>query len=336
MIRLSIIIVLLLSTTTLLTAQDIHYSQFYNSPLTLNPALTGKTDGSFRVSANYRNQWFGVSSEGATYSTPSVSFEKPFRFENNDMLGAGIVLINDQSSAGRLSNFTAMLSAAYHKSLDRNGNHYISVGVQGGYTQKRLDFANLKFASQYEDVGGWQHNPNLPSLENIPDNNVDNFDFQAGILWNSTFGDRFSVYAGFSMFHILEPEQNFTDGSTLALPRRNVAHGGIDLAFSERFSLLPSVIWMQQAKAEQLNAGLAAAISFSDDAVFYIGGYYRLDDAVIPYTAIDIKGFRLGLSYDVTVSELNQSGGSLELSLSYRGRYVPVPAASPELFAPRF
>ncbi|TVR79206.1 MAG: type IX secretion system membrane protein PorP/SprF [Chitinophagaceae bacterium] len=317
-------------------AQDIHYSQFYNSPLTLNPALTGKTDGSFRVNVNYRNQWFGISSEGATYETPSISFEKPIRVGKNDVFGLGVVLVNDQSSAGRLTNFSAMLSTAYHKSLDQNGRHVISLGLQGGYAQKRLDFANLKFASQFENIGGWQHNPGLPSLENIPETNVGNFDMQAGLLWTSRIGSNVLAYAGFSMFHVLEPEQNFTDGSTLKLPRRNVVHAGADFALSDRFSLLPSVIYMQQAKVDQLNAGLAAAIDFNEESALYLGAYYRIDDAVIPYAAFELRGFKLGLSYDVTVSELNQTNGSIELSLSYTGRYTPMPEAKPSLFAPRF
>ena len=38
-------------------AQDPAFSQFFASPLTLNPALTGKFNGTLRVAGNYRNQW---------------------------------------------------------------------------------------------------------------------------------------------------------------------------------------------------------------------------------------------------------------------------------------
>ncbi|HOA38555.1 MAG TPA: type IX secretion system membrane protein PorP/SprF, partial [Flavihumibacter sp.] len=40
--------------TTALKAQDPHFSQFFASPLTLNPAYTGKFNGTVRVSGNYR------------------------------------------------------------------------------------------------------------------------------------------------------------------------------------------------------------------------------------------------------------------------------------------
>ena len=38
------------------SAQDPHFSQFFSSPLTLNPAFTGKFFGTYRVAGNYRNQ----------------------------------------------------------------------------------------------------------------------------------------------------------------------------------------------------------------------------------------------------------------------------------------
>ena len=53
-------------------SQDIHYSQFYSSPLTLNPALTGVNDCTYRIAAMYRNQWQSVTDP---YQTPSISFD---------------------------------------------------------------------------------------------------------------------------------------------------------------------------------------------------------------------------------------------------------------------
>ena len=55
---------LLLTNSFMLTAnsQDLHFSQFMNSPLLINPANTGFIpDGDFRLGANYRNQWASVS-----------------------------------------------------------------------------------------------------------------------------------------------------------------------------------------------------------------------------------------------------------------------------------
>ena len=47
--------------------QDFHFSQFYASPLNLNPALTGSTELS-RFGVNYRKQWPGLSYDFNAYS----------------------------------------------------------------------------------------------------------------------------------------------------------------------------------------------------------------------------------------------------------------------------
>ena len=58
---------------------------------------------------------------------------------------------------------------------------------------------------------------------------------------------------------------------------------------------------------------------YSQDAYFGFGAYYRLKDALIPSFLIDWRGFKFGVSYDVTLSTMRKaySGGSLEFSLSY-------------------
>src|SRR5271155_4959484 len=84
-------------------AQDIHYSQFYASPLTLNPALTGVNDCRYRLSIMYRNQW---SSIPAPYVTPSISFDinslAPKLMKNAGVLSAGLLIYDDKSGDGHL------------------------------------------------------------------------------------------------------------------------------------------------------------------------------------------------------------------------------------------
>src|SRR5437773_12412710 len=84
-----------------LFAQDFHFSQFYNSPLTLNPALTGKMDGVFRLAVNYRNQWFTLTNTQTAYATYAGSFDAPINFGKN-ALGLGLVVVNDRAGEGVL------------------------------------------------------------------------------------------------------------------------------------------------------------------------------------------------------------------------------------------
>lgn len=316
-------------------AQDIHFSQFFNSPLTLNPALTGKMNGAYRVGFIYRNQWFQSSATGTPFITYSGSVDAPIRFKN-DALGLGLVAYHDNAAEGALKTTNVMASVAYHKALGKDAKHSISLGTQLGFYQKRLDPGNFRFENQFG--GGTIYDPTAPTGENLGDSKG-LFDLNVGLHWNSLIGKRSAIYAGGSMFHILAPEVNLVNSQPFNLPRRIVANGGLDLGLGEKFSLLPSVFFQYQDKAKELNAGLAAAYAFNQSFTWYLGGYYRFAEvAPIAYTAFEFKGFRLGLSYDFPLSGIKNfnNPGSIEMSLLFVGKAKELPNPSSLLFCPRF
>jgi len=314
--------------------QDIHFSQFYNSPLTLNPALTGKINGTFRIAAIYRDQWFGGTG-GVTYSTPSISFDMPIRLKNGDAVGIGVNLLNDETKGGLYSRIEADFSAAYHKAIGANKNHSLSFGVQLAYIQRRLDVANIKLASQLDDNN--LLNSSIPSGENLP-GTTNNFDVNTGVMWNSRVTSKVDFYVGVSGFNLIQPISTFSGSSDNM--RRLTVNGGTDIRLTTHFSLLPSIIYMREATAQETNLGVAGGIDATSDFIFYIGAYYRVKDAFIPYVGADYKGFRVGLSYDAAVSTqwegLGKVNGSFEISLIYVGRYIPLPNVKPALYCPRF
>lgn len=312
-------------------AQDIHFSQFYNAPLTLNPALAGKVHGKYRIGAIYRNQWFGPINGKTAFSTGSVAFDMPIRFKK-DALGTGIYFVHDRSAEGKLKNNLIMASVAYHKGLGKQNNHSLSVGIQAGYSQRQLDAANIRWASQFDEQQNYD--PNRPG-EALANNSKGAFDMNVGLIYSGKFSERFKIYGGGSVFHLTTPTQNFTTAKE-ETPMRYVGHGGIDIGLSEKISLLPSVIYMSQATATETNTGLSVGIDAGKETILYLGSYYRIKDSVIPYFGLDIRGFRLGLSYDINASELNRTNGSVEISLMYIGRYVPMPDVNPALYCPRF
>lgn len=322
-----------------LFAQDIHFSQFYNSPLTLNPALTGKMNGAYRVGAIYRNQWFQSSPTGTPFVTYSGSFDAPIRFKN-DALGLGLVAYQDNAGEDALKTLNIMGSVAYHKALGKSGKHSLSLGTQLGYLQKKLDDGAIITENQHQ---GTIYNPNLPTGENL-DGSKGLFDMNIGLMWNSMVGKRSAIYAGGSMFHVLAPQNNFVQNVQFNMPRRFVANGGADIGLSEKFSLLPSLIFQYQDKAKELNAGLAMAYAFNQTFTWYLGGFYRFPEtAPIAYTAFEFKGFRLGVSYDVPLSDVKElrpingsRPGSIEVSLLFVGKPKELPNPSSLLFCPRF
>src|SRR5687767_3318205 len=81
-------------------AQDPNFSQFFSSPLTLNPALTGKFDGTFRIAGNYRNQWPTIN-EAFVTKTASIDFGiLKNRLADIDQLGVGILGVTDRAGDG--------------------------------------------------------------------------------------------------------------------------------------------------------------------------------------------------------------------------------------------
>src|SRR5579871_6216536 len=91
----------LILVSSIARAQDPHFSQFYLSPLTLNPALAGDIDETYRAGAIYRNQYGSVT---VPYVTPSASFDmNVFKgSESHDYLGLGLLILNDRSGDGNL------------------------------------------------------------------------------------------------------------------------------------------------------------------------------------------------------------------------------------------
>src|SRR5690606_30901959 len=136
-------------------SQDPHFSQFFVSPLTLNPALTGKFNGDFRIAGNYRDQWPEISK---AFITSTISFDAPIlrsRINELDTWGVGVMAMTDKTANGILSGNFISLTTAYHKGIDENGLHQVGIGFQGTYSNKRLDGTKLNFLDELDENGGW-------------------------------------------------------------------------------------------------------------------------------------------------------------------------------------
>ena len=145
------IFVLLL--TTVVKAQDPHFSQFFASPLTLNPAFTGKFDGKWRLAANHRDQWPSIPK---AYVTTSASVDFAIlknKIPENDVFGVGISGVSDASANSALKLNYGSLSFSYHKALDENGYNTIGAGFQGTYSSMVLDISKLTFADELGQNG---------------------------------------------------------------------------------------------------------------------------------------------------------------------------------------
>jgi type IX secretion system PorP/SprF family membrane protein len=327
-------IIVLVSSATSLLAQDPHFSQFFSSPLTLNPAFTGKFDGTWRLAANHRDQWPSIPK---AYVTTSGSVDFGIlrnKLPKGDVLGVGISGLSDQSADAALKLNYGSVSISYHKALDEDGYNTIGAGFQGTYSSSILDRNKLTFEDQLTQNGFT--NPTQEVFNNGTSQNY--FDINAGILYSGSSNGSNNYYLGFSMYHINRPSLSFID-KTWTLASRMTVHGGGSFPIGNNLSVFTSAIYQMQNKASELVLG--GALSFlangdeSDPTSVYVGSWMRLNDAIIPYVGLEFKGLRIGASYDINTSGLKAataSRGGSEFSLIYIHR----PAQVQGIPCPRF
>jgi type IX secretion system PorP/SprF family membrane protein len=309
-----------------LKAQDPGFSQFFASPLTLNPALTGKFNGVVRVAGNYRNQWPDINN---AFVTSTISIDAPImrnRLPDNDTWGVGLMAMSDQIASGILKSNFLSFSTAYHKALDEDGYHQLGVGFQGTYANRTLDGNKLTFEDGLQLDGTWLRSPT--EAINYQYVSVHYFDMNLGVLYNGSTNGNNNYYFGLSAYHLNRPKESFLGIDTINVPIRLTAHGGSYFPITGSPSTIYlSGLYNRQAGAHEIVFGGAWAVSASQDESnpvnFYAGAWGRFSnvtDAIIPYVGLDYGNFNLGLTYDVNVSALktaSQSRGGIELSLIY-------------------
>ena len=185
----------------IVSAQDIHFSQYNAQPLLLNPAMSGLNECDYRVGAMFRTQWFSVS-QGNTYRTTSVFADmavyKPQKGSN--FLGAGISFFADQAGDLNYNTNKVDLSLAYHIIIDRNTKQSFSVGLQGGFAHRGIDQSKAIFS--YDPITG---EPELGNSENLDRDPLFYGDVSVGFLYSIAPKPRSSYYVGFAIQHLNQP-----------------------------------------------------------------------------------------------------------------------------------
>ena len=315
-----------------LQAQDIHFSQFYLSPLNLNPAMTGVMNCNSRLVANYRNQWASVLKSNA-YNTYSVSYDQRIPVGRYDYFGVGGTFWGDRAGEAEFETLTGKLSVSYSKNIGgyRSKAHYLVFGAEGGFAQRSLDFLKLRWPNQHDGQGGFD--PNIDSGETDLMDNFTFVDMAAGLLWFSVFDENNNLYIGGSFHHLNRANQSFMTDEVDDLYSRVTVHAGGEFLMSSRVGLVPGVIAMWQGPSFQVNSGASLKFLLGDSRnyqAFQLGTWVRVSnkidsgvlvDAAILSTRFDYNNFSLGFSYDVNVSDLtpaSNNNGAFEFALVYK------------------
>lgn len=311
-------------------AQDMHFSQVYETPLYLSPANTGFYNGYFRAIINYKNQWAAMNK---AFVTQGISIDGGlFKSKKRPaFMGVGLTIFNDQAGVAKIRKTVALVNVS---GLVKVGKfHALSVGLAGGSDASNGNYNDLTYESQFD---GNFLNKNIVSGE-TPYRQFTTVDAAVGAAYefNKSKHDHdhddaisFKVAVGF--FHITRPKQEFGAGSFYKLPVRQ-AYSFTSLIDIEdtRFTVTPTLIYQRQGRFEEtlfgsyvkyrMSTGTKVTGQRTQNAIG-IGLFYRRKDALIPKLIMDFGDLSIGFAYDFNVSGYRTASrgfGGPEISIRY-------------------
>jgi len=324
-------------------AQDKHFTQFYAAPLTLNPALTGSMPGRYRVSGIYRDQWRGVlDNPYVTFGAAiDVNFDIEFDSRYKDQVAVGLLFTNDKVPEVDFSTNQIGLSAAFHKGLDYDKKQFLSLGIQGILAQRNVNYENLSFDDQFNDLDAFD----LGTAENLPENNFSYGDFAVGLNYLYALKTGLVLNVGVGMHHVFSPELSFyeagADGDSdlfesNPLYSKYSAQLSLQFPISKGIFLMPRVLYAKQGPHTEINAGTNVRVRINDfnNNAIHIGCWVRPVtnnddgttslDAIVGLVGLELGSVSFGLSYDANLNSLSnyqQGQGAIEFSLTYIGSF---------------
>lgn len=287
-------------------AQDPQFTQFYNAPLYLNPALTGSTE-QYRGAANYRNQWLLMNSN---YVSSTFSFDY-----NANRLRSGFGFLASYDNAGS-NQLTATSFAGSYAFVVPFKSWQIRLGIQGGLTSRQINAGGLRFVSQVRN--------DEPPVDESAGGSSLSFGVSSGmVIYNK------NIVFGFAAHHLNRPDQSIIGaGSPLPIKYSLQLAGNYRVyAMNSYLYLMPAILFKMQGATQQLDAGIRF---MRDDLPLEMGVFYRgipffpnaggtLNQDALAFTVgWKTENWTFGYSYDLTISGLTPlTGGSHEISVIY-------------------
>lgn len=308
MLKRTTILLLLITNCICARAQDANFSQFFSSPLTLNPANTGNFNGSLRLAGNFRNQWASFNN---AFSTTTFSVDAPIlltKMAPYNRLSIGLNALTDQSGNGLLKQNYLAGSFAFKKGFDADARHSLSLGFQAAYGSANFNSSLAKFEDQLTP-GGFL----LSTAEPLQISNTYKkiADLNSGLIYNASNEKGRSFYIGAAVNHILEPVTTNLN-SDYYTKRRYSVHGGGYFPVGENATVHASFQFQQQGDYREIILGGAASYFINGKSTsyyeLYLGTWLRYNDAIIPYVGVEYNLLRFGFSYDINYSSDKTAG----------------------------
>lgn len=333
-------VLLITGLSTIARGQDLHFSQFYETNLLRNPALSGLFTGDYRVQMAMRSQWNSFENG---YRTGSLTGEYKMQVgTGDDYITAGIQMLYDISGAVNFSTQQFLPALNYHKSLSKERPMYLSFGVMGGLIRKSLDVSRITTDAQYQTY----YNGDLPIAENGLMPSFSTWDASAGLSFNSSFGSREKnmLFLGAAYHHLNRPQNAFYRNAGIELLPKYVFSAGVRFPVNEYSLFTLQADYATQGAWSETVAGALYSYNLSanpdnNDYILSAGAFIRWKDAVIPVIKLERQALAIAISYDVNISPL-KSGSQLrsgtELTLSYAGFTRKMSSTEQKVVCPRF
>jgi type IX secretion system PorP/SprF family membrane protein len=287
-----------------INAQDLHYSQFYNSPQNINPALTGVFKGDHRFTLSMRDQWRFVP---VPWFTLSGSYDRQYYFANSDkhFLGLGAFFNHDRQGDSKLNLSSLNISGSYHRIL--TPNHIVSGGLVLGFASRGFNSTTLTWDKQWD---GEAFNGTLGSGESFGDLERINF-LESGVGFNYRYqkDSRTHVDAGISALHLIKPKQSFYGADSVKLPQRITFSAVGNIKILNAFDIQLHALHQVQGEYDETIFGGLGKIYLSQkrgkEVQVHVGMGYRTAKSFIPTMAVQYNNVYASLSYDVDTNEFN-------------------------------
>ncbi len=322
-------LIVILIAATAIKAQDIHFSQYSEAPVNVNPALIGSSYDT-RAIMNYRSQWGSVAK---AYTSYGLTVEKTLNRQKlkKNFMAIGFNMFGDKAGDAKLGTLSPNLGLSFHTRASKSS--WLSGGLQAGFVYRTIDVSTLKWDNQFID---YTYNPNAPSGEVTPRSGIVSFDAGGGVNYHYAKSERYisakdgaKADIGFAAYHFNIPKNSFFTSSE-RLYTKYVFHANVDYGLkSAGIALVPSLLYMKQGPSTEITIGMlfkyiiqdqSTFTNIKDASSFAFGAYYRLRDAIIPTILYQKSKFAVGISYDLNLSQLTAASkmkGGLEIALRY-------------------
>jgi type IX secretion system PorP/SprF family membrane protein len=318
--------------------QDIHFTQFYELPMLRNPALAGIFNGNVRFTSAYRSQWASVTTPYRTMAT-GAEVKITRGFSAGDFITTGLQITNDVAGDSRLSRSQFMPVLNYHKLLNEEYGSLLNLAFMGGWVTESFDPTHLRFDDQF--VNG-SYSATNPTSQTFSRTGFHYFDLSTGISFSSAIGESTKMYAGASLFHILQPALTFMQDNAVHLNRKYGINAGLNTKTGPYSKVTVYADYFTQGGSNLLQAGLLYTYDLdgmSEGSPWSVTGglVYRHKDAAMAVAKFNNAKFSFGLSYDVNISKLSTAStyrGGLELTFAYIGLWNSENAAASKVQCP--